>query len=44
MEYWAFPLMIMVGFSLVIGYGIRCEHKIKMKELELIEKGIIIKK
>lgn len=41
MEYMAVPIILLLAFAVVIGYGINCDHKVKMKELELIEKGII---
>lgn len=43
MDYWMFPLGFVLCMSLMIGYGIRCDHFVKMRELDLIEKGIIKK-
>jgi len=41
MEHMIIPLVFILCFIFVIGYGINCDYKVKMKKLELIEKGII---
>lgn len=43
MEYWAFPICICISMLILLSYGIYCDNKVKMRELDLIEKGIIKK-